>query len=73
VNREVSRVVVAVLDPDVRNNGAGIAILREGGVEVELGVCGREALRDLAPYLALAANNSLNPTGFSAGSPKPAA
>jgi pyrimidine deaminase RibD-like protein len=56
VDRRIGRVVVALLDPDVRNDGAGIQMLRDAGVEVTVGVLGREALQNLAPYLALAAN-----------------
>lgn len=63
---------MAVLDPDPRNNGAGVAILREGGVEVMVDVCEQEALEDLVPHLALDANNSFNTPVFSAGALKPA-
>lgn len=41
------RVVVAMLDPDRRNSGAGVEILRESGVNVEVGLleaCARNAL-----------------------------
>lgn len=47
----VSRVVVAIADPDVRVHGEGIAALRAAGVQVDLG-CRAEAVREvLAPYL----------------------
>jgi pyrimidine deaminase RibD-like protein len=52
----ITRVVVGILDPDPRNNGAGVQVLVRGGVEVVTGVLEAEAHRDLDPYLALAAN-----------------
>ncbi|HEU4390932.1 MAG TPA: bifunctional diaminohydroxyphosphoribosylaminopyrimidine deaminase/5-amino-6-(5-phosphoribosylamino)uracil reductase RibD, partial [Blastocatellia bacterium] len=39
----ITRVVVAVLDPDPRVNGAGVRILREHGLRVEIGLCGDTA------------------------------
>ncbi len=47
----IRKVVVAMLDPDPRNAGRGIEILKEGGVEVEVGLCGEEASAFLTPYL----------------------
>lgn len=52
IARGVRKVVVAAIDPDIRNNGKGIELLRAAGIEVRLGVLAREALEDLGPYLA---------------------
>ncbi len=59
VERGVRRVVVAMLDPDHRNSGAGIEILKAAGVEVNIGVLEEKAFEDLGLYLALIANNSI--------------
>jgi len=48
----VERVVVGVVDPDPNVAGAGIARLREAGVEVEIGVGADDIEASLAPYLA---------------------
>jgi riboflavin biosynthesis protein RibD len=59
IERGIGRVIAATLDPDSRNAGKGIQMLRAAGIEVELGLLEDEALKDLGPYLALPANNSL--------------
>jgi 3,4-dihydroxy 2-butanone 4-phosphate synthase/GTP cyclohydrolase II len=51
VNADIRRVVVGMLDPDVRTCGRGCALLREKGLEVTLGVCGQEIATSLAPYV----------------------
>ncbi len=47
----IRSVVVAMRDPHPRNRGAGIQMLREGGVEVTEGVLADEAHADLDPWV----------------------
>lgn len=50
VRARVARVVAAVLDPNPRVNGAGVAALRKVGVRVEVGLLAREAQELNAPF-----------------------
>ncbi len=45
------RIVVAMLDPDPRNNGKGISCLKVAGIEVEIGLLEEKVKPFLAPYL----------------------
>lgn len=58
LDRGVRTVIVAMLDPDPRNNGRGFALLEAGGATVAVGLLADEARRDLLPYLALAENGA---------------
>ena len=52
IDRGISRVFVATLDPDPRNSGAGIKLLESAGIVVEIGMLEKEALEELRMYLA---------------------
>jgi pyrimidine deaminase RibD-like protein len=56
IERGVRRVIVALIDPDPRNAGKGIQMLRTAGVSVQIGLLKEEAAADLGPYLALPDN-----------------
>ena len=47
----VSQVFVAIEDPDPRVSGRGLAMLRDAGITVHLGLCADEASRDLRGFL----------------------
>jgi diaminohydroxyphosphoribosylaminopyrimidine deaminase/5-amino-6-(5-phosphoribosylamino)uracil reductase len=49
----VKRVVVAMQDPFPKVAGRGLALLREAGIQVEVGLCEKSAMKLNAPYLKL--------------------
>ncbi len=51
VKSGIKHVVVALVDPDERNSGKGISILKQNGIEVEVGLCEEQVARFLKPYL----------------------
>jgi diaminohydroxyphosphoribosylaminopyrimidine deaminase/5-amino-6-(5-phosphoribosylamino)uracil reductase len=51
IDAGVTRVVIGLEDPDPIVSGQGITRLEHAGIEVVLGVCGREVQAQLAPYL----------------------
>lgn len=53
VDSGIARVAVAQRDPFPQVDGGGLQILREAGIEVEVGVCAEESRALSAPYLKL--------------------
>ena len=51
VQRGIKHVIVGMLDPDPRNNGRGINILREAGIVVDIGIESERVRSFLMPYL----------------------
>ena len=51
VERGIGAVSVAIEDPDPRNSGRGVQILRDAGIPVEVGLLADEVRGFLAPYL----------------------
>ena len=54
INAGIKRVYVGMIDPDSRNNGRGIARLREAGVEVYVGLLEQEIALELRDHLGKA-------------------
>ncbi len=48
----IKRVLIAIMDPDKRVNGAGIKQLKQAGLEVEVGFMRGEAIRYIPSFLA---------------------
>ena len=51
IDRGIGAVFVGMIDPDPRNSGSGVQLLREAGVHVEVGILEHEVRPFLAPYL----------------------
>ncbi len=49
---DIKRVVIAILDPDKRVNGAGIKQLKQAGLEVEVGLMKEDAIKYIPSFLA---------------------
>lgn len=60
VNSGVDKVFVGLLDPDPRNSGAGIRMLRDAGITVVVGLLAEEAAEDLADFLVSNCGGSLD-------------
>lgn len=51
IEHRLSRVVVAMLDPFPKVSGRGVRMLREAGIEVEVGLCREEAMALNRPFV----------------------
>lgn len=51
IARKVGTTYVAMIDPHPKNQGRGIELLRESGMQVVTGILADEATEDLAPYV----------------------
>ena len=51
VHSGIRTVFVGTLDPDTRNNGTGIEIMRTAGLDVTVGIVEARVLDFIAPYL----------------------
>lgn len=58
IARGIGRVVVSLVDSDPRNNGKGIALLRDNGIPVTAGVLADQVSAFICPHLNLPANQS---------------
>lgn len=50
-SQRFKRIVVATLDPDPRNNGRGISLLKADNIEVDIGILEQQVKHFLAKYL----------------------
>ena len=57
LEKDIHHVVVGMLDPDIRMQGRGVALLREQGVRVDVGVLEEECRRLNFRYLNIRAQN----------------
>ena len=53
IERKIGQVFVGILDPHPRNQGRGIQLMQDAGIQVEVGLLADEVLRDLGQYLAM--------------------
>jgi pyrimidine deaminase RibD-like protein len=51
ITRGIGSVCVGIVDPDPRNAGKGLQLLRDAGINVELGILDRAVRSFLQPYL----------------------
>jgi pyrimidine deaminase RibD-like protein len=64
IARRVGKVYVAMIDPHPKNQGRGIEMLREAGIEVVTGFLSEEARPDLEPFLYGGPGTPEHPVGW---------
>ncbi|WP_339492855.1 bifunctional diaminohydroxyphosphoribosylaminopyrimidine deaminase/5-amino-6-(5-phosphoribosylamino)uracil reductase RibD [Pseudomonas sp. EA_15y_Pfl2_R67] len=60
LNSGVEKVFVGLLDPDPRNSGAGIKMLRDAGITVVVGLLAEEAIKDLGGFFVNKSGESVD-------------
>ncbi|MFT5705761.1 MAG: pyrimidine deaminase RibD-like protein [Oceanospirillaceae bacterium] len=51
IEHKIKRVVISLVDPDPRNNGAGINLLIKAGIDVQVGICSNQISIFLNPFM----------------------
>lgn len=51
VNKKIKKVYVGIIDPHPKNQGEGIRILKEAGIDIELGLLAEEINEELSQHL----------------------
>lgn len=51
IKKKVKKVYVGIIDPHPKNQGAGIRLLKEAGIQVEVGILSETIHKELNPFL----------------------
>ncbi|MEW5692292.1 MAG: bifunctional diaminohydroxyphosphoribosylaminopyrimidine deaminase/5-amino-6-(5-phosphoribosylamino)uracil reductase RibD, partial [Candidatus Hydrogenedentota bacterium] len=44
VKHKISKLIISAIDPDTRNRGKGVELLKNNNIDVELGICNRDSV-----------------------------